>query len=92
MSDPTPTPEPGDLPAFVEVYSTRTGRKLPAPVPRHYLDHPVLGRNLSLTPRQGATTGLPGIPAPAIPAGPTSAPSTGDDTTTTVPGTSRKEK
>lgn len=33
---------------FVTAYSTVTGK--PQRVPEHYLDHPVLGRNLTLTP------------------------------------------
>lgn len=34
--------------SFVEAYSTVTGRK--QRVPEHFIGHPVLGRNLSLTP------------------------------------------
>lgn len=39
---------------FVDAYSTRTGRKLPKPVPEHYFDHPILGRNLSRLPSRKA--------------------------------------
>lgn len=39
---------------FVSAYSTRTGKKLPAPVPERWLDHPVLGEHLSKTPRRRA--------------------------------------
>lgn len=35
--------------ARVAVYDKRTGRK--HSVPEHWLDHPVLGRNLSRTPK-----------------------------------------
>lgn len=37
---------------FVEVYSQTTGKK--QVVPRHYLDHPVLGKNFRLTPKAKA--------------------------------------
>lgn len=40
--------------AFVDAYSTKTGKKLPNPVPEHYLDHPVLGRDLSRLPSRKA--------------------------------------
>lgn len=39
---------------FVAAYDKRTGEKLPHPVPEHWLTHPVLGANLSKTPRQKA--------------------------------------
>lgn len=39
---------------FVSAYDKRTGEKLPHPVPEHWLTHPVLGVNLSKTPRQKA--------------------------------------
>lgn len=39
---------------FVEVYSTKTRRKLPKPVPEHWLDHPILGRNLTTLPSRRA--------------------------------------
>lgn len=40
---------------FVEAYSTRTGSK--QVVPKHYIGHPVLGRNLRLTPSAEAHLG-----------------------------------
>lgn len=39
---------------FVDVYSRRTGRKLPKPVPEHWLEHEVLGANLSRLPSRTA--------------------------------------
>ena len=42
------------MPGFVDVYSTKTGRKLPKPVPEHYLEHERLGRNLSTLPSRRA--------------------------------------
>lgn len=42
------------MPQFVDVYSTRTGRKLPKPVPEHWLEHEVLGRHLSTLPSRKA--------------------------------------
>ena len=40
--------------AFVYAYSKRTGKKLANQVPEEWLDHPVLGKGLSRTPRQKA--------------------------------------
>lgn len=72
MSQPSYVPGPG----FVEAYSTSTGEK--RVVPAHYVDHPVLGRNLALTPRQ-RTNQTP----PTVPAGGSTSPS--GDTTSTTP-------
>lgn len=36
------------MPEFVEVYAKATGRK--QLVPAHFLDHPVLGKGIALTP------------------------------------------
>lgn len=41
-------------PRFVDAWNRKTGKKLPHPVPEHWLTHPVLGRDLSKTPRQKA--------------------------------------
>lgn len=39
---------------FLTAYNTTTGEKLPNPVPEHWFDHPVLGKNISRTPRARA--------------------------------------
>lgn len=67
--------QPSYVPSgFVEAFTVSTGAK--RIVPEHYVEHPVLGRNLSLTPRQRATQ-----TPPADPAGGTSP--SGDTTRTT---------
>jgi len=43
-----------DVDKFTDAYDTRTGEK--RLVPTHYLDHPVLGKGLSRTPRDAAKT------------------------------------
>lgn len=53
-------------PLFVTAYDTSTGEILPHPVPAHWFDHPVLGANLSKTPRQkAADKARKGTTAPA---------------------------
>ena len=39
---------------LVPVWDTRTGKKLPNPVPAHWVGHSKLGPHLSKTPRQKA--------------------------------------
>lgn len=39
---------------FLTAYNTTTGEKLSNPVPEHWFDHPVLGKNISRTPRARA--------------------------------------
>lgn len=47
---------------FVQAYAKSTGRI--QRVPEHFIGHPVLGRDLELTPSQAAldVTGAPGLP------------------------------
>lgn len=68
---------------FVEVYDTRTGDKLPNPVPPHHVTHPVLGRHLSLTPRTKADQS--GLSAGSVPSGAEQIPASGDTTTSKTP-------
>lgn len=81
---------------FVYVYDNRTGEKIPNPVPEHYIGHPVLGRNLSLTPTEKAEAGKTADDTapqsvPTIPPGPVGkSPASGD--TNTNQGTTPKEK
>ncbi|GAB6937076.1 hypothetical protein ACQP60_18950 [Isoptericola variabilis] len=58
---------------FVPAYDTRTGKKLPHFVPEHHIDHPVIGRFLSRTPRAKASG------RKAAEAATNEAPATGDD-------------
>jgi len=66
---------------FVEVYDKATGKKLPHPVPEHLVEHPIWGRNLTLTPREKArpraTRRRKRSPAPETTT--TEAPAVGDD-------------
>lgn len=39
---------------LVHAYDTRTGKKLAHQVPAKWIGHPILGKHLSLTPRQKA--------------------------------------
>ena len=57
---------------FVSVYDTRTGAKLPKPVPRSWVGHPVLGEYLSTTPKAAAAQAA-AVP-PATPGSPASVP------------------
>lgn len=41
---------------MTEVYNQASGEKQPHPVPRAWLDHPVLGKGLSETPSAKAAT------------------------------------
>lgn len=75
---------------FVYAYDTRTGEKIPNPVPEHYIGHPVLGRNLSLTPTEKASTADQSVPT--IPPGPVGKSPGAGDTTTNNPGSTPKEK
>lgn len=38
---------------FVKAYSSVTGRRLPD-VPEHWMDHPVLGKNIRRSPKSAA--------------------------------------
>lgn len=71
---------------FVEVYDKATGKKLPHPVPERLVNHPVWGRNYSLTPREKARTRAnrrrstdPAPEAQAEQASTTETPAVGDD-------------
>lgn len=45
---------------FVDVYDTKTGKKLPYQQPEHFVDHPILGARLSRLPSDvGAPEGPP---------------------------------
>ena len=44
---------------MTEVYNQASGEKQPHPVPRAWLDHPVLGKGLSETPSAKAATPTP---------------------------------
>ena len=72
--------------AFVDAYDKRTGKKLAHRVPESHIDHPVLGRNLSRTPRAKAkadaapkATKRAKKRATKRPVDPTNAPAVGDD-------------
>lgn len=45
--------------ALVEAYRKDTGEKLTYRVPKHFFDHPVLGRNLARTPSSRAVAKTP---------------------------------
>lgn len=52
---------------MVDVYNTDTGKKLPNPVPERWLDHPVLGQNLAVTPSARHAITEPEVePAPEV--------------------------
>lgn len=73
---------------FLTAYNTTTGEKLSNPVPEHWFDHPVLGKNISRTPRSWAAAAKKATVKPAAEAPqtrtdsrtePTTAPASGDD-------------
>lgn len=45
--------------ALVPAYDKTTGKKLPQYVPEHWIGHPALGPNLSVTPRAKQRAGKP---------------------------------
>lgn len=67
---------------FIRAYNTKTGDKLTYLVPEHWVDHPVLGRNLSRLPsdkrRQRRARKAVEAPAPASTTN-TEAPAAGDN-------------
>lgn len=62
---------------FVRAYDSRTGQKLEHLVPERHIDHPVLGKHLSRTPRSKARSKAPEID-PVEPNNP-EAPAAGDN-------------